>query len=270
MAIRWSFSQSVLSLTGPNGKTIMYNASLGQTTMTLTGAGLETPQVFRRSGSESGGEMEQTEADAGSSPAGGLVGRWQGNNGVIQLNPDGTAVYNGTNLRYTVEGNVLTLTGNDGALPIPFSIKGDTLYVTVQGQSGQLTRVRGQQGGAMAGGGGSGSVPQDMVGKWCYVNVSDTGQVSSSSSSCFVLNPDGTYEYSGESSNSNMYGGTASQSSDRGTWWVSGSTVSVNSQQKGPMTYQLEKRNHPKNNDPMLCRDGQCFVTAYQKAPWPY
>ncbi len=33
-------------------------------------------------------------------------------------------------------------------------------------------------------------------------------------------------------------------------------------------TYQLEKRNHPKNNDPMLLLDGQSFVTYYQKPPW--
>lgn len=109
-----------------------------------------------------------------------------------------------------------------------------------------------------------------MAGKWCYVSVSNTGQVSGSTDSCFTLYPNGTYEYSGESSNSNQYGGTASQTTDHGTWRVSGSMIFVNSQLKGPTSYTLEKRNHPKNNDPMLCLDGKCFVTFYQKAPWPY
>ena len=36
----------------------------------------------------------------------------------------------------------------------------------------------------------------------------------------------------------------------------------------GVTTYVLEKRNHPKNNEPMLVLDGQAFVTFYQKPPW--
>ena len=65
------------------------------------------------------------------------------------------------------------------------------------------------------------------------------------------------------------YGGTNSQGSDQGTWYVQGDRIYYNSQSKGPGSYRLEKRNHPKNvNDPMIILDGTAYVTAYQKAPW--
>ncbi|MBI4167172.1 MAG: hypothetical protein HY508_15710 [Acidobacteria bacterium] len=232
------------------------------------------------SGGEEGGEEGD---DAGSfggnaggsrgGAGGGLTGNWRNQQGsTLQLNPDGTAMLNGQRFRYTTDGSTLTLIAQDGSIPFPYSLSGNTLTVQIQGQTVIYTRTGGAGGaGGRAGGSpGGGTIPQDMIGKWCYINVSDTGQVSSSSSTCFVLNPDGTYEYSGESSNSNVYGGTASQSYDRGTWRVNGSTVNVNSQQQGPVTYQLQKRNHPKTNDPMLCLDGQCYVTYGPKPPWPY
>jgi len=34
-------------------------------------------------------------------------------------------------------------------------------------------------------------------------------------------------------------------------------------------SYALEKRNHPKNKrDPMICLDGTCYVTYYNKPAW--
>jgi len=108
-----------------------------------------------------------------------------------------------------------------------------------------------------------------MFGKWCYFSGASTGQIIASRQQCFTLNPDGTYTYAGESDNVNQYGGANSQSSDSGTWSVQGSTIVANSRAQGRVVYQLEKKNN-KNNDPMLCLDGQCYVTYGQKPPWPY
>jgi hypothetical protein len=278
-SVRWVYGQGTLTLTGPNGTPIPYPASIGPDSMTLTDSTSGAALTFRRAGgaenSEGGEEAGGFGGNAGSGSSGGagsLAGSWQNQQGsALQLNPDGSAMLNGTRFKYTSDGSTITLIGSDGQMPFPYSLGGNTLTVQVQGQTVIYTRTASAGGGGMAGGsGGGGSIPQDMVGKWCYINVNASGQVSSSSSTCFVLNPDGTYEYSGESSNSNAYGGTASQSSDRGTWRVSGSTVNVNSQQQGPVSYQLQKRNHPKTNDPMLCLDGQCYVTYGPKPPWPY
>lgn len=112
-----------------------------------------------------------------------------------------------------------------------------------------------------------------IVGTWCAVDVNSYNQGTSYSSSCITLNADGTYAYSSESSrdvNTNeFWAGTNSQGSDRGTWYVQGDRIYYNSQSKGPGSYRLEKRNHPKNvNDPMIVLDGATFVTQYQKPPW--
>jgi len=298
-AIRWSYSKNALTLTGPNGTPITYNATIQGDSVTLSGGGLEAPASFRRSGGASashgafgsGGENasdQEIEDGDGGQDTGGLSGESQGGFGggasnlagsyqnqqgsSLQLNPDGTAILNGQKFRYTSDGSTLTLIGADGSLPFPYSLSGNTLTVSVQGQSVVYTRTGGAGGhGATPGSsfGGGGSHPPEIFGKWCYYSGSSTGQITSGSEQCFTLIPDGTYTYYGASDSSNQYGGTASQSSDGGTWSLSGSTLSVNSQKQGPLSYTLEKRNN-KNNDPMLCIDGKCFVTPEQRAPWPY
>jgi hypothetical protein len=219
----------------------------------------------------SGGAAGSGDGSRGATGGGALVGSWRNQQGMtLQLNADGSAILNGQRYHYLDDGSTITFVASDGQMPFPYTLSGNTMTVMVQGQPVVYTRAGGGAGGKRAGGLGGGGNPPDMVGTWCWINVSNSGQVSSSSNNCFVLNPDGTYEYSGESSNSNAFGGTASQSSDRGTWQVEGSQVHVSSQQQGQVTYQLEKRNHPKTNDPMLCLDGSCFVTYGQKPPWPY
>lgn len=66
-----------------------------------------------------------------------------------------------------------------------------------------------------------------------------------------------------------FYAGTSSQSSDFGTWNYDGTRIYYNSQNgQGSGSYLLEKRNHPKNGDPMIVLDGETYVTYYQKNPW--
>jgi hypothetical protein len=91
----------------------------------------------------------------------------------------------------------------------------------------------------------------------------------SSRSACFELRADGTYLYQHAGSSSGAYGSTASQSSGAGRWRVSGNQLTAQSQRGNVNTYTLEKRNHPKNKrDPMICLDGECYVTFHNKPPW--
>jgi len=108
-----------------------------------------------------------------------------------------------------------------------------------------------------------------LVGKWCYMNNS----LNSSTNRCITLNANGTHSYKSENSRTvntaELYGGTASQGGDQGTWYVQGDRIYYNSQTQGQGSYRLEKRNHPKNSgDPMIVLDGEAYVTATLKAPW--
>lgn len=48
-----------------------------------------------------------------------------------------------------------------------------------------------------------------------------------------------------------------------------GARLTAHSRSGKVASYALEKRNHPKNKrDPMICLDGQCYVTFYNKPAW--
>lgn len=266
--VRWEFNQGILSLTGPNGTTIMYNATLTATSLTVSGAGLTNPVSFRRVQSEE--SANPPKAQEASKGRGGLVGKWQGPQGIVQINEDGSMIIQGTNYRYTVQGNTLTLIASDGILPVPFELSGDRLTVTIGGQSQTLQRVPADSSGSSTNQAG---VAAELAGKWCYFsNFNANTGGGSMTDECFTLYPNGTYQYHREGSISayapGIYGATASQTDDSGTWSLSGSTLTAVSRTQGTSTYTLVKRNHPKTNDPMLCLDGRCFVTYGPKPPW--
>jgi hypothetical protein len=191
----------------------------------------------------------------------GLVGAWRGPQGSMTFMADGSGLANGSPFRYEVSGAIVTMTGSDGVFRLTYSIDGSTLRLT--GPTGQLvlSRVTEPSGG--------GSVSADLAGKWCYVsNVYATGGGARASNSCFTLYPDGRYEYAGETDSYNKFGGATSQSADRGTWTATPTSITAHSSSGKVTIFSLEKRNHPKNNDPMLVINGQAFVTFYQKPPW--
>ncbi len=95
-----------------------------------------------------------------------------------------------------------------------------------------------------------------------------TGNNSYMSSRCFVLNANGTYEYSAESSTSGTNGSTTGQSYDSGRWSATETMLTAFSNSQGRVVYPIELRNHPKTGDPMIVVDGDPYVTAYQKRPW--
>ena len=202
----------------------------------------------------------------------GLAGRWQSSAIALEIFEDGRLTINGEQFNYRVDGRHVVLSNNEGSIRVEFQLDRDTLTTNYQGERTVYRRVRG---GSSSGGSASstgsesdGANPAELAGKWCYMsNVTATGG-GRMSNTCFTLYPNGTYEYYSETSSSNPYGGTASQSSDAGTWSVSGSTLIANSNSRGRVVYTLEKRNHPKTGDPMLMVDGDAFVTATQRRPW--
>ena len=199
-----------------------------------------------------------------------LLGRWKSSEAVIEFRADGSISINDEEYKYKVKGTVITVSNNDGALLFPFELDGDTLTVEVQDREVVYTRLKGKTsdstGPRTDSVRGEGIVPE-FVGKWCYLS-SLTGSNSYMSSRCFVLNQNGTYEYSAESSSSGSAGSTASQSYDSGRWTATRTTLTAYSNKHGKIVYPIVLRNHPKNGDPMIVVDGDAYVTAYQKRPW--
>ena len=215
----------------------------------------------------------------------GMVGTWrgheQGANAELVLRADGTGAYNGEPFRYAVTGTSLIVDSGGETALYTFQLQADSLTI-VGGELGaplRLTRAApatkpsAQAAAPPAGAGAAAGIRSELVGKWCYFgSFSALSGGGSMSSECFVLHPDGAYEYSAESSisayGSGMYGGSASQSSDLGRWSATEATLTAQSRAGGTTTYRLSKVNHPRNRDPMLCLNDRCFVTYTQRRPW--
>jgi len=205
-----------------------------------------------------------------------LIGNWvcEDEGTKVEIRANGTLTINETEYAYKIKNSVINVVGEDGAMAIPFQLEGDTLTVDVEGKEMVYTRVKAN---SKSGGHGSvgfgisdvqrGGVIKELVGKWCYMS-SLTGSNSYMSSRCFVLNANGTYEYSAESSSGGAYGSTAGQSYDSGRWTATQTTLTAFSNSQGKVVYPIELRNHPKTGDPMIVVDGDAYVTAYQKRPW--
>lgn len=216
-----------------------------------------------------------------------LSGAWhaqlQGTEIDLVLNEDGSGTLNQGPIEWAVQGKTLIIMNQGTPIIYSFSQKGDTMNVSGGDLAEPLTLSR-----QKAGTGGLGSVSKNnnnaggksepankranlnhsLVGKWCYMSNVYASNGGRASNRCFTLNENGTYEYYGETSNSNAYGSSASQESDAGTWSATENSIIANSNTMGTRTFSLERRNHPKNRDPMLILDGDAYVTFFQKAPW--
>ena len=205
-----------------------------------------------------------------------LIGKWKSSEAKVEFINKNTMTLNGVRYGYAVIGKTIIIQSEEGeTADFPFELKGDTLIVYLGDRKVVYTRSTGDdddddevfqtrpnqenRGGA---------TPQELVGKWCYqANVQAQGG-GRQTDICFTLNPNGTYQYYGESTSTNVYGGTNSQNSDSGRWSATATTLTARSNSGEVKTYTLEKRNHPKTGDPMLIVDGDAFVTYYQKPPW--
>jgi hypothetical protein len=111
--------------------------------------------------------------------------------------------------------------------------------------------------------------PAALAGKWLYlsqVNANDGGRMTNS---WIQLNGDGTFQYYWEVNDSGPNGFATNLQSDKGTWTATDTSLTLKSVTGVQKTYQLEKRNHPKNKqDPMIVLDGRSYVTATPRSPW--
>lgn len=216
---------------------------------------------------------------AAANPA--LKGVWSGTASgdaiSVVFDGKGGGTANGRRIRYQTQGSMLFVEDAGEVAAYNFAIQGNQLIVVGGAFAQPVTLTRGSANAATprnapAAGSSTGSQAA-MVGKWCKVSsfTANAGG-GSQSSACFELRGDGSYSYGAESSMSanapGMWGGTASSSGDAGRWSATERTLTAHSQSGRVSTYQLEKRNHPRNRDPMLCLEGECYVSYWQKAPW--
>ena len=264
------------------GQTTNYKYVLQNGQLTLSGGDLDAPISFSKADGTSSATAQKTTPTTPltKSTNSSIVGTWSGNGETMVFQAGGQGSYNGVGFQYTTSGGNASITGTTGTTTLQFSVNGN--YLTLSGDGTTAILQKGTANGATSGGygqaqagnngGGGGSIDQSIVGKWCWANTSSTYSSSYNSTKCIVINGNGTYEYYAEGSISGYggggYGGSSSQSSDRGTWKLEGNRIHVQSQTEGYKVYSFEKRNHPKNGDPMIVIDGDTYVTYYKKAPW--
>jgi hypothetical protein len=270
------------------------NYVLKQNSLTLSGGGMQLAITFTRAGStpentagvnQQSATTPQTQSSnqgavkpdipvaamagnsSGQSGNQSLSGVWEGQQGKLVFYPDGNLLYNNTSYLFSVSGGQLIIKANDGSTAFNFSQTGNTITISQNGSSATYSRTS--------------EIKQDKVdpqlaGKWCIVSSSYNSYSGGGSSSeeCITLNADGTYEYfysasrSAYAANQSVYGGTANQNSDRGTWKSDGLTIWSSSQTTGKVTrYSLGKGN-AENGDPMIIIGGKRFVTAYNRPRW--
>ncbi len=211
-------------------------------------------------------QLVLTRVVAGASPisTGGILGQWQGPNGVAQFNPDGTATVGGLVYRYSQTGDQLTLQGADGTFTATVRIEAETMSWVVNGKTlgFQRATTTGAPGGIMV----------ELVGKWCQATNLNNSSGSYSRSACITLLANGSFKYASDFGATGQVAGgaygTSSDSNDAGTWTATPTSISSNSKKTGVRTFRLEKRNHAKTGDPMIVLDGAEFTTAFLKAPW--
>jgi len=287
--IRFTTQGNTLAIT-QQGAVTNYTYTLQGNSLTLTGGDLDNAVTFMRNGGNEQsnavnattnttptprpGVNAGTNANTGNT-GNGLIGVWSGNGETMEFKPDGTCVYAGNVIPYRISQGHIILQGAQGEASIAYSVNGDQLTLMSKGQQMVYGRGAGNKGAANTGGNANQgrTVPIELDGRWCYVNVTSTNSGGVSADECITLNADGTYLYRSERSmsvNTNAYsGGTSSQSGDRGTWYVEGDRIFFSSQTQGQSSYQLQKRNHPKNTgDPMIVLDGRAYVTATYRQPW--
>ncbi|MBX2961576.1 MAG: hypothetical protein KF687_03635 [Cyclobacteriaceae bacterium] len=217
-------------------------------------------------------QQKNTETSTGTGSTD-IVGVWTRSNEIIEFNKNGQCLYGGQTFTYKVSGSSITIQSAQGSASMGYVLSGNELMLSINGQTSVYSRGGAGATGQAQPASANRRIAPELVGKWCWINVTSTNSGGRTSERCITFNGDGTYQYAAESSmsvNTNaFYGGTNSQSSDRGTWTYDGVRVYYNSQMgRGAGSYVLEKRNHPKNNDPMIVLDGETYVTQYQKPRW--
>jgi hypothetical protein len=285
-AIAYQFSGTVLTII-EGGKKTAYQAKLSGDELALSGGDLDAAITFTRvkNGTAKPASPAPVTGATTNSGSAGIIGTWTAQNEEITFTKEGIMIYNGAELTYKLQGDLIIVQAPAGSITFQYTLNGNYLTLKSDNLNAMYVRKTGSGNAGVTSGGttattqtGDGIIDQSLVGKWSYVGSANNPSGSFSTEEYITLNADGTYEYRSESSGSasgtDMYGnqtyagGTASQGFDKGTWRVKGNTIIANSQRNGVKVYQLQKKNHPKNGDPMIVLDGTAYVTYYQKAPW--
>jgi hypothetical protein len=259
------------------GYTLRYQFEINQNSLLFWGGELDAKVLFTRletvnstiSPSDQPLKRDTAHSIPVNEPAG-LVGEWTGNKEVLQFGADGYCVFQGLRLKYRLDkAQLLISLPQGGELPMGYTLHNHQLTLIINQKSLVYYR-KGHEPTVNA---------AELAGNWCYVSSqqlisnSGGGTGGSSRSRCIVLQADGSYTYTAESSMSTQtdayWGATNSSENDSGQWWLEGNQLHYRSAVSGKTgAFTLEKRNHPHNNDPMLVLDGEAYVTQYQKAPW--
>lgn len=263
-----------------NGDSNTYAYVLHENSLQLSGGDLEGPITFTKLGTSNASTKPQTvkrtpqpSIISQNTDEKKLIGIWSGYGETIEFTSDKNCNYLGQTYPYSVSQGHIVLETPQGNLMLVYQITGNQLSLTTNGKTLVYSKGGTSTKAPSNNNGGTKKVAAELVGKWCYVNVNSYNNGGSSTEECIVLNANGTYQYGYESSrsvNTDTYsGGTNSSDSDSGTWWLQGTRVFYNSTMgKGQGSYELQKQNHPKNNDPMIVLDGKTYVSYYKKSPW--
>ncbi len=273
--ILFSATPNTLKLDATGIQTV-YNYTINKNTMNLSGGDLDGAIAFTRSGAETKVDglpttsISSTNTTKSNALNNELVGIWSGSGETIEFKKNGECAYLGNIYKFHFTANRITLVTNQGDITFGYLISNNQLTLT--GNAGRVVYTKGNTDATIPSTNTKG-IAMELVGKWCWIDVTNTNSGGSQSSRCIILNADGTYLFQSERSASvntnSFYGGTNSQSSDQGTWYVQGERIFYNSQTTGQGSYRLEKRNHPKNiNDPMIVLDGEAYVTVTLRQPW--
>ncbi len=128
-SFQWNFKNNTLTMSG-DGAQYINQIVITAETLTMTGKNMPGPVVWYRLPKMTDAQKQIR-----------LIGRWKKTiEGDVQFNKDGTAIIDGMKYLFTVKDDTLTLTGSDGSIQIPYTLNGDVLFLTINGQRTTLHR----------------------------------------------------------------------------------------------------------------------------------
>jgi hypothetical protein len=132
-----------------DGDNIDYRFQLAGDNLTLSQGDLDAPTVFTRKNSVSTkgiGARKSSKDGAGTAQQSNseIFGSWRGQSGdTLQLNTDRSILIQGVSYPYEVDSKTIRVKGPKGTLDLQYELNGDSLIVTLNGQSQEYQRQNG-------------------------------------------------------------------------------------------------------------------------------
>jgi hypothetical protein len=181
--IKYTTQANKLSLV-QDSQTTVYTYVLQGNSLTLSGGDLDGNIVFTKGGTQNtqaGTESNTTNRSAAKhgfmQNANEVIGVWSGNGESIEFKSNGQCSYAGNTFQYQVSQGHITLITPQGNAMLAYSVKGNQLTLSANGQQFTYTKGAGNVGQAPAQNQtqtDGGRVAQELVGKWCWTNVNTT------------------------------------------------------------------------------------------------